>query len=196
MDLNLNPTTISLSTFKTLLASYKATVKSKTRSKALAKAPSKGKKQKTQSKKRAADSVQNEGDDEHEDGLSQDVKKQVDAQVKEFEALDEWRYESLPGLVEARIQGKANANADSEEGERKKGDALSKDEVVKLMEWKLYVPPPAPDLLDTQVQFLTKSLQKTRRLPPSPAGHDKIKPRKEYPKRDARRVFSHPAGGG
>jgi ADA HAT complex component 1 len=86
------------------------------------------------------------------------VKQEVDAQVKEFEALDEWRYESLPGLVEARIQGKANA--DSEEGERKKGDALSKDEVVKLMEWKLYVPPPAPDLLDIQVQFLTKACRK------------------------------------
>lgn len=155
MDLNHNPTTISLSTFKTLLASYQTTVKTITRSKALAKASSKGKKQKkTQSKKRAADSVQNEGDDEHEDGLSQDVKKQADAQVKEFEALDEWRYESLPGLVGARIQGKANANADDEEGERKRGYALSKDEVVKLMERKLYVPPRAPDLLDIQVTII------------------------------------------
>lgn len=130
MDLDLNPTTIPLSTFRTLLSSYETTLKTTTRSKALAKASSKGKKQKkTQGKKRAADSAQ---DDEHEHGLSQDAKKQVDAQVREFAALDAWRYESLPGLIERRSQG----NAD--EGEGKGGHSLSKDELVKLMEWKLY----------------------------------------------------------
>lgn len=134
MDLDLNPTTIPLSTFRILLSSYETTLKTTTRSKA----SSKGKKQKkTQSKKRAADSVQNEEDDEHEHehGLSQDAKKQVDAQAREFEALDAWRYESLPGLIERRSQG----NADEEEG--KGGHSLSKDELVKLMEWKLYAFP-------------------------------------------------------
>lgn len=135
MDLDLNPTTIPLSTFRTLLSSYETTLKTTTLSKALAKASSKGKKQKkTQSKKRAADSVQNEEDDEHEHehGLSQDAKKQVDAQAREFEALDAWRYESLPGLIERRSQG------ETDDEEEKGGHSLSKDEVVKLMEWKLY----------------------------------------------------------
>lgn len=145
MDRDLNPTTISLSTFKALLSSYETTVKTITRSKALAKASSsKGKKQsqkqkKTQGKKRAADSDRNEeeeGEHEQEHGLSQDAKKQVDAQVREFETLDSWRYKSLPGLVEARIQGKAKTDG---EGGGKEPYALSKDEVVKLMEWKLYV---------------------------------------------------------
>ncbi len=147
MDRDLNPTTISLSTFKALLSSYETTVKTITRSKALAKvSSSKGKKQsqkqkKTQGKKRAADSDRNEeeeeGEHEQEYRLSQDAKKQVDAQVREFETLDSWRYKSLPGLVEARIQGKAKT--DGEGGGGKEPYALSKDEVVKLMESKLYV---------------------------------------------------------
>lgn len=150
MDRDLNPTTISLPTFKALLSSYETTVKTITRSKALAKASSsKGKKQsqkqkKTQGKKRAADSDRNdeeeEGEHEQEHGLSQDAKKQVDAQVREFETLDSWRYKSLPGLVEARIQGKAKTDGEGGGGGGgKEPYALSKDEVVKLMEWKLYV---------------------------------------------------------
>ncbi|BCS25663.1 uncharacterized protein APUU_50374S [Aspergillus puulaauensis] len=159
MHLDLNPTTIPLSTFRTLLSSYETTLKTTTRSKALAKASSKGKKQKKiQSKKRAADSAQNEdGGHGHGHGLSQDAKKQVDAQVREFEALDAWRYESLPGLIERRSQG----NAD--EGEGKGGHSLSKDEVVKLMEWKLKHGVYRPALLGMIKSNQEKSIQSATR---------------------------------
>lgn len=130
MTLDLNPSTIALATFDTLLGAYETTVRQITRTKALAtlnpksKTKSNLKTNKTQTHKRTAPSEK-----EREEDLDS-----VSEQVREFLELDEWRYDVLPGLV-------ADRRLDNERGG---GGHLSREELVRLMEWKLYVCRPSP----------------------------------------------------
>ncbi|KAL4914242.1 hypothetical protein BDW62DRAFT_213656 [Aspergillus aurantiobrunneus] len=150
MDLDLNPSTITLPAFTALLTQYEATVKAVTRTKALAKS-SKGKKSKPN--KRSASAAEDQPEKKahgHEDA-NDDVTRQVRAQVNEFAALDAWRYTALPGLVEARASGG---------GGGKEGKChLSKGEVVKLMEWKLKHGIYRPTLLSLVRSNQEKSIQ-------------------------------------
>ncbi|KAL4975434.1 hypothetical protein BDW66DRAFT_66991 [Aspergillus desertorum] len=130
MNLDLNPSTMSLATFNTLLCAYETTVRQKMRTKALAKSKSKSKSRskakaeakadQTQINKRAVPSNQ-EGEEDLES---------VAEQVREFLGLDEWRYDVLPALVEERREGKERRGGGG-------GGYLSKEELVRLMEWKL-----------------------------------------------------------
>ncbi|KAL4905752.1 hypothetical protein BDW74DRAFT_177452 [Aspergillus multicolor] len=130
MDLNLNPATITLATFHTLLGAYETTVRQRTRTKALLQSKPKSistssAKKTKQIGKRAAPPAKDaeEAQEEHAENLDL-----VDAQAREFLDLDGWRYKGLPDLIEKRRAGKDG-------GER--GGYLSKDELVRLMEWKL-----------------------------------------------------------
>lgn len=160
-DLNLNPQTIALPTFQTLLSKYPTTVSQKTRAKTLAKTLArktpvpKGKAKSTRTRKRSAS---HQGQEE----ISPEAEKIVESAVREFGVLDEWRYDSLPGIVWGRCEEILNQHQEQgndqgqeqeqeqereqrggiEAGKSKEKAYLSKDEVVKLMEWKLYVPFP------------------------------------------------------
>ncbi|KAL2817872.1 hypothetical protein BJX63DRAFT_419487 [Aspergillus granulosus] len=130
--------TISLSTFRTLLAHYEATVHRVTRRKTIAKQTGKKGKPKARAPKKRKASQEEEEDNGVKEGgedgkakeITPEVSAQVDAADREFWELDTWRYETLPGVLRERLQ----------EGKEKKGGkgvSLSKDEAVKLMEWKL-----------------------------------------------------------
>ncbi|KAL4987594.1 hypothetical protein BDW68DRAFT_187929 [Aspergillus falconensis] len=122
MNLDLNPSTTTLATFNTLLGAYETTVRQITRTKALTKsksrlkAKSKAMANQIQHHKRAAPSEKEEGED----------LDSVAEHVREFLELDVWRYDVLPALVEERRLGKG-----------RRGGHLSKEDLVRLMEWKL-----------------------------------------------------------
>ncbi|KAL4930099.1 uncharacterized protein BDV17DRAFT_280973 [Aspergillus undulatus] len=133
---NLSPRTITLSTFTTLLTQYDSTVKRISASKALSNSNTKarfknGKSKSKKNRKRAADAA--EDADEDEDSLSSDTQNQIAVQVRQFQDLDEWRYGILPEILRDRREGR------EEEGNREGAESgyLSKDEALKLMEWKL-----------------------------------------------------------
>jgi hypothetical protein len=163
---NLHPKAITLSTFRTLLAHYEETVHRVTRKKAIAKQG--GKKSTTKQKKKAAPkrkvSSKEEGDEDDdeaklenenvdEDGNeaeneSDEPNPQADAAAREFWKLDTWRYETLPPILSERAQSQSQSQEGTEKGngnEKGKGKGMvegahmTKDEVIKLMEWKLYV---------------------------------------------------------
>jgi hypothetical protein len=157
---SLNPRTITLSTFRTLLAHYEETVHRVTRKKALAKQG--GKKATPKQKKKAApkrkvSSEEGEEDDDDsklenangdEDGDEDDEPNpQADAAAREFWKLDTWRYETLPRILSERSQlqlqeGEENGKGNGKGKGKVEGVHLTKDEVIKLMEWKLYVHTP------------------------------------------------------
>ncbi|KAL4759634.1 uncharacterized protein BDW70DRAFT_161524 [Aspergillus foveolatus] len=147
MSLDLNPSTIALATFDTLLGAYETTVRQITRTKALAtlnsksKAKSKLKTNKTQTHKRTAPSEK-----EREEDLDS-----VSEQVREFLELDEWRYDVLPALVADRRLG----------NERGGGGHLSREELVRLMEWKLKHGVYRPTLLSMIRQNQEKTISDT-----------------------------------
>ncbi|KAL4946262.1 hypothetical protein BDV06DRAFT_152731 [Aspergillus oleicola] len=133
-NLELHPAAIDLPTFRHLLSQYDSTVKRIAAFKALRKPSSKGKSQrdkKAKTKKRSANGKDegNEGEDGNEDGekeLDADAKNLVSEGVRNYQDLDHWRYGVLPGLIAER----------REEG-KEKDLCLSKDEAIKLVEWKL-----------------------------------------------------------
>ncbi|KAL4796492.1 hypothetical protein BDV19DRAFT_378204 [Aspergillus venezuelensis] len=125
-------------------------------------------------KKRAAPSNEDENgeDGENQDGegneegaggeveaeLTADQKNMVNEAVRQYRDLDDWRYGILPGLLEERREESTQEVDGEEEGEgKKKGKGkgkgkksalcLSKDEAMKLLEWKLKHGLPRPSLL-------------------------------------------------
>ncbi|KAL2872158.1 uncharacterized protein BJX67DRAFT_369529 [Aspergillus lucknowensis] len=152
---HLNPATITLQTFTTLLAHYEETTKRVARNKALArqtktKSKPKPKPKQKQKQKREAPlpspsssaSVAKESgsasdgksaEDRWQAWLDHDTAAQVEAAVRGFWELDWWRYEQLPAVVRGRRQEGAGAGAGRGSGEA----YLLKEEAVKLMEWKL-----------------------------------------------------------
>ncbi|KAL3459892.1 hypothetical protein BJX64DRAFT_278809 [Aspergillus heterothallicus] len=128
-----NYQTISLSAFRTLLAHYEETVHRVTRKKTIAKQTGKKKAKPNGrvTKKRKVSSGEEDGEEgEHgqADEIAPELRAQADAADRDFWALDVWRYETLPGALGERLK---------KEGTNGKGASLSKDEAVKLMEWKL-----------------------------------------------------------
>ncbi|KAL5341725.1 hypothetical protein BJX70DRAFT_405590 [Aspergillus crustosus] len=134
--LDLNPKTITLSTFHTLLSHYETTVRNLARRKALAKA-TKTPRQNVQPKtktKRTAEPIPNivSGKGNEKEELSADLKKRVEEQVDEYWELDVWRYSGLREVVLER-QKKGNVDGKGKE----KGVYMTKEEIIKLVEWKL-----------------------------------------------------------
>lgn len=132
-----SPSLISIDTFNDLLARYPTTVETVIRRKETAKAikaaTAREKKTKGKAKKHAADSAASQPT------LTPDEEQDIDNQVRAYLALDALRYGTLP----ARVRGRATAAATATEGKESKtnvGGYLEKDELVQLMEWKLYVP--------------------------------------------------------
>jgi hypothetical protein len=66
-----------------------------------------------------------------------------DRQTETYVKLDKWRYETLPPVVRERAAtaGKTATGQSNtlKEHEKYSGTFMHKDEVVQLMEWKLYV---------------------------------------------------------
>lgn len=129
-----SPSHITLETFNDLLARYPTTVETVIRRKETAKAlnAATAREKKTRAKEKkpasAADS------DAVQPTLTAAEKQYIDRQVRAYLALDGFRYGTLPARVRER------ATAATEEKEKTNlGGYLEKDEVVQLMEWKLYV---------------------------------------------------------
>jgi hypothetical protein len=127
--LEFSPSNITLETFNDLLARYPTTVETVIRSKETAKAlkAATAREKKTRAKGK---------NDDVQPTLTAAEKQYVDRQVSAYLSLDEFRYGSLP----ARVRERASAAAATEEKEKTDGGGyLEKDELVQLMEWKLYV---------------------------------------------------------
>ncbi|KAL2832026.1 hypothetical protein BDW59DRAFT_114616 [Aspergillus cavernicola] len=147
----LSPASITLETFTSLLAHYEETVKRVERDKAVAKYKSQKSKKnysktKTKAKPKAGlkqassssatKSKQGRDEEEEEEG-----KKIIEAQIQAFWGLDEWRYNVLPEIVRERRQQQRGGDNEGAEGVEA-GTAtgyLSKEEIVRLMGWKMYV---------------------------------------------------------
>ncbi|RAL00302.1 uncharacterized protein BO80DRAFT_357049 [Aspergillus ibericus CBS 121593] len=123
--MDLNPATISPSTFQHLLALYPVTVDARARDKTTEKflsRKSSSKAKKTKTKPAAAET--------NVSGLlTPDQQSQIDTEVAEFLSLDRFRYEDLPGLVAARAKDPSS----DEPG----NGYIEKDELVRLVEWKM-----------------------------------------------------------
>ena len=124
-----HPSQITLLTFRDLLSCYETTVSQVHRRKATVK---------LQSKSKAAP----KGKTAKKAGVTSTTKTEIDAsgeqQIREetdkFLGLDRWRYEVLPDIIEER---KAKGGR-SEESEME-GAHLLKEELVDIMDWKMYV---------------------------------------------------------
>ncbi|OJJ49595.1 hypothetical protein ASPZODRAFT_58748 [Penicilliopsis zonata CBS 506.65] len=108
-----DPSKISLSTFRRLLACYPGTVREVFRSKAKAKLEPRGKKAK------AAAAAQKDKVRVYSDSEEKSIQDAIETGVK----LDEWRYVTLPALIKERGSGE--------------DVYINKDELVKLIEWKV-----------------------------------------------------------
>ncbi|KAL4877168.1 hypothetical protein BJY04DRAFT_210097 [Aspergillus karnatakaensis] len=154
-ELDLNPKTITLSTFHTLLGRYEDTVRELTRRRALAKVTKGNKKdnkakdeKKGKGKGKNKRTLKHDGEQNEEEegtkGISKEVQNRVKEQVQEFWELDCWRYTGLREMIEARQTessdngvGNGKAKGKGSATWQAKGAYLSKEEVIKLMEWKL-----------------------------------------------------------
>ncbi|OOG01148.1 hypothetical protein ASPCADRAFT_38149 [Aspergillus carbonarius ITEM 5010] len=123
--MDLNPQSISKSTFQDVLTLYPVTVEARARHKATEKilsrkaTSSKGKKPKAKPPPPPPPETNDSG------LLTTDQQTQIQTEVDEFLSLDRFRYEDLPGLVAARAKDPCG------------GGYLEKDELVKLVEWKM-----------------------------------------------------------
>ncbi|KAL4868129.1 hypothetical protein BDV12DRAFT_186119 [Aspergillus spectabilis] len=107
----------------------RTTVRNLARRQALAKATKTTKKNsKAKTKRAVALDVDAQDEGTGQEDLSSDLKRRVEDQVEEFWGLDAWRYEGLRVVVGKRQNGKEGKG---------KGAYLNKEEVVRLMEWKL-----------------------------------------------------------
>lgn len=121
---NFHPHHITPDTFHHLLTCYPGTVEALARRKALERAT----RSSTAKAKKAKKSRSGTPAAAREAQTDQD--QVVDREVKEFLELDEGRYRGLPGVVRSRG------------GEGSGGGFLTKEELVEVMEWKLFVPSP------------------------------------------------------
>ncbi|KAN0084660.1 hypothetical protein V8E54_001127 [Elaphomyces granulatus] len=129
--LSFGPSEITRSTFCQLLSCYATTAREIYKSKRVAK--SRSNRAPKQLLRGPAPTVGNEAQP-HEEKLNKDV------EVEAFLQLDEWRYEKLPALIKERSTGDSCAKGLKQSKVAKKegtGAYLGKDELVKLMDWKL-----------------------------------------------------------
>ncbi|KAJ5939465.1 hypothetical protein N7466_002599 [Penicillium verhagenii] len=122
-----HPDQISLPTFRALLSFYPQTVERVHRRKLTLKSKGKSTKGAKGSKANAGATRPRNADAsvelELEPELEPDQAAQVEASMEKFVSLDSWRYEGMPAV----IAGRRSAGA---------GAALSKEELVDVMEWK------------------------------------------------------------
>jgi hypothetical protein len=142
------PFEIDRSTFSTLLACYPTATREGFRRKILAKAQRKAdreerKKAKKKSSAKGSTTVAADGDDSKAELPI--PKGRLDHETDVFLKLDSWRYETLPATLKERAAKSQNqpvgngAKSDSSNPGGSTGFYMEKDELVKLMEWKLYV---------------------------------------------------------
>lgn len=122
------PSEITRSTFCQLLSCYATTAREIYKSKRVAKSRSNSAPK--QLLRGPAPTVGNEAQP-HEEKLNKDV------EVEAFLQLDEWRYEKLPALIKERSTGDSRAKGLKQSKKEGTGAYLEKDELVKLMDWKL-----------------------------------------------------------
>ncbi|KAF7585867.1 hypothetical protein BBP40_009957 [Aspergillus hancockii] len=134
---NFSPPDITRGTFKALLNCYPATVEAVSRRKATNRIIHGGKRAKKSTPAPLPETKEPELDDKQ--------KSQVEAEVKAFSELDEFRYESLPGLVKGRAPDEAY---------------LGKEELVRVVEWKLKHGVFRPALLGMVKSNQAKSVQR------------------------------------
>jgi hypothetical protein len=129
------PSEIARSTVSMLLSLYPGTVREVYRDKVIAKLQPKLIKQGQKN------TVQTKGP-----GSFNEIEKTIEKEVSSFLKLDAWRYETLPAVLRERA-GKVAMDDEEMERPGKKakkskkveGAFLEKDELVQLMDWKLYV---------------------------------------------------------
>jgi len=62
--------------------------------------------------------------------------RRIREEVGKFVELDVWRYEGMPGVIRGRMNGDGNLKGEGE-GESVGGAYFTKDELVRIMEWKM-----------------------------------------------------------
>ena len=132
---SLAPSEISHSTVSKLLSLYPDTVREVYRDKVIAKLQPKLIKQGLKNPDQAKGP-----------GSHKEIEKAIEKEVSSFLNLDKWRYETIPTVVRERV-GRVATTDDNTERPRKsakksktvEGAFLEKDELIQLMDWKLYV---------------------------------------------------------
>lgn len=130
-----HPDKIHITTFHTLLGHYPSTVRQVQRRKLVANLRSKGKTKKASQKKEKKATTDGTSDAEVEQGpspLTKDEENRLNADLETFLKLDEWRYTILPKVIGERGDNNINNN--------NKQRYIHKEELVQLMQWKLYAP--------------------------------------------------------
>lgn len=128
---NFHPNHITRDTFDRLLNCYPVTVEAITRRKAAERASRASSAAAKKAKKSKRGPPPATGEPEPEQQSDHDA-EQVDREVRDFLRLDKRRYSGLPALVRERAEG---GNGDGGGG----GGFLTKEELVEVMDWKLYV---------------------------------------------------------
>lgn len=170
--LNLNPGGITLQTFQVLLSLYPATVTKLHRRRNRLKL-----KPKAKSAKRKAQDLDTTSEQEQDPALEERIEEETD----KFVELDSWRYQEMPKIISRRrskstskskTQTQTQTKNKTMKGEEEEEEAvLDKEDLVRIMEWKLYVlmPSPLPPLHGVWSMYgvglhwiLTNNSQKTR----------------------------------
>lgn len=155
-----NPSEISRSTFSKLLSCYRTAVREVYRDKLIVKSRPKVTKK--------ARNVSSDGTDDT--GALIDEEK-MNREIESFLQLDEWRFEKLPKVLRERAQKEwtedgrtVEESKETEKTASKKklpGTFLEKEDLVNLMEWKLYVSSLACALIIYRCSLHSKTYSKT-----------------------------------
>lgn len=204
-----NPSEISRSTFSKLLGCYPTTVREVYKDKLIVK--SRPKLTKKEWKRtawgdpEAAEKARNATTGGTDDTGARMDEKKMSREIEAFLQLDEWRYEKLPAVLRERAKeqwmedGKSPGESVERTGVKAKnrapkkllpGTFLEKEDLVNLMDWKVYV----FNILffrSLVALYILMLLQKTRHPPPDPRRHDQDEPRPPRPQDHRRRNRIH-----
>lgn len=142
-----HPSQITAPTFRILLDCYNTTVTQVHRRKIMLKLqpkPEKGSKRKAEKKAGSVSANMRGAALIKKTDFNRSEQQHILEEVEKFLELDTWRFEVMPRLVSARVngggsevrnvdEGDGDGNGDVREGE---GAFLTKDELVRVMEWK------------------------------------------------------------
>lgn len=132
-----HPHRITLSTFRRLLACYPTTVEQVYRRKMMVKMqpkPEKGSKAKAIKKGGSSSANARGAALIQKTDFNPSEERYINSETEKFLTLDRWRYEVFPKVLKERREGKKE-ESDEKEG----GWCLDKDELVSVMDWKMYV---------------------------------------------------------
>ncbi|KAF3384931.1 hypothetical protein F1880_002143, partial [Penicillium rolfsii] len=122
-----HPRHMTLSTFRRLLSCYPTTVEQVHRRKAMLKLqpkPEKGSKRKGEKKTGSTSANLRDAMALQKTEFSASEQKYINEETDKFLTLDKWRYEDMPKVMgERRV--------------KKKGEVLTKDDLITVMEWKM-----------------------------------------------------------